>query len=382
MKPLDPESIPLGLYVHFPWCVRKCPYCDFNSHTHQGQLPEQAYVSQLIADLRAELQHLPSRRISSVFFGGGTPSLISGRELGRFLDALRASGQLTDDAEITLEANPGTVERQYFADYVHAGVNRFSLGVQSFNDHALSALGRIHNGDDVYRAWDLLQDLQVPRINIDLMHGLPDQTPQGALDDLHKALALDPGHLSWYQLTIEPNTVFYRQQPTLPNEDALSEIETTGQALLAENGYTQYEISAYARAGHDCRHNQTYWTFGDYIGIGAGAHGKITTADGVMRTQRTRMPEHYLNAIDFGRKVQAVADADLPFEFMLNALRLKNGTPLALWTERTGLPASVLEPMLTEWQQKGMLRADRHALTDRGWWFYNDVAGAFIAEAP
>ena len=378
MSPLNPASIPLALYAHYPWCVRKCPYCDFNSHTHSGELPESAYVSQLIGDLSAELARVPERRISSVFFGGGTPSLISGRELARFLDALRASGQLEDDAEITLEANPGTVERQYFADYVTAGVNRFSLGVQSFNDHALTALGRIHNGDDVYRAWDLLQQLNVQRINIDLMHGLPEQTPAGALDDLHKALALDPGHLSWYQLTIEPNTVFYRQQPTLPSEDALTEIEIEGQAVLAEHGYVQYEISAYAKSGHDCRHNQTYWTFGDYLGVGAGAHGKITAPDGVWRTQRTRMPEHYLSAIDFGRKAQLIKRSDLPFEYMLNALRLKNGTPLHLFSERTGLSIDVLEPTLSRWQHKGMMRTERHALTDRGWWFYNDVAGAFL----
>ncbi|MFY0663656.1 MAG: radical SAM family heme chaperone HemW [Natronospirillum sp.] len=379
MNALVPGNIPLGLYVHFPWCVRKCPYCDFNSHTHQGELPETAYVSQLIGDLTAELARVPERRISSVFFGGGTPSLISGRELTRFLDALRGSGQLADDAEITLEANPGTVERQYFADYVAAGVNRFSLGVQSFDDHALTALGRIHNGDDVYRAWDLLQQLNVQRINIDLMHGLPEQTPAGALDDLNKALTLDPGHLSWYQLTIEPNTVFYRQQPTLPSDDVLETIELEGQALLAAHGYAQYEISAYAKPGHDCRHNQTYWTFGDYLGIGAGAHGKITTPEGVLRTQRTRMPEHYQNAIDFGRKVHTVASEDLPFEYMLNALRLKQGTPHPMFSERTGLPLSALEPALSQWQQKGMMRNERHALTERGWWFYNDVAGAFIA---
>ncbi|WLD58254.1 radical SAM family heme chaperone HemW [Salinispirillum sp. LH 10-3-1] len=378
MSPLNPASIPLALYAHFPWCVRKCPYCDFNSHTHSGELPESAYVSQLIGDLSAELARVPERRISSVFFGGGTPSLISGRELARFLDALRASGQLEDDAEITLEANPGTVERQYFADYVTAGVNRFSLGVQSFNDHALTALGRIHNGDDVYRAWDLLQQLNVQRINIDLMHGLPEQTPAGALDDLHKALALDPGHLSWYQLTIEPNTVFYRQQPTLPSEDALTEIEIEGQAVLAEHGYVQYEISAYAKSGHDCRHNQTYWTFGDYLGVGAGAHGKITGPDGIWRTQRTRMPEHYLSAIDFGRKAQLIERSDLPFEYMLNALRLKQGTDHALFSSRTGLSQQILEPMHSELVRKGLMQPDRHALSDRGWWFYNDVAGAFL----
>ncbi|MEX0584259.1 MAG: radical SAM family heme chaperone HemW [Natronospirillum sp.] len=377
-KPLEPATIPLALYVHFPWCVRKCPYCDFNSHTQEGELPQSEYVTQLIADLTAELARVPNRPIASVFFGGGTPSLISGVELGRFMDALQRSGRLADDAEITLEANPGTVERQYFADYVSAGVNRFSLGVQSFNDQALHQLGRIHNGQDVYRAWDLLQSLQVSRINIDIMHGLPEQTPAQALDDLRQALALDPGHLSWYQLTIEPNTVFYRQQPTLPSEDALAAIELEGQALIAEHGYQQYEISAYARPGHDCQHNQIYWTFGDYLGIGAGAHGKITTSDGILRTQRTRMPEHYLNAIDFGRKSHWIAPHDLPFEYMLNVLRLKAGTPHSAFAARTGLALTDLEPVQTEWTRKGLLQAESHALTTQGWWFYNDVAGAFI----
>lgn len=374
----DPAIIPLGLYVHFPWCVRKCPYCDFNSHTHDGALPQTDYVNRLVDDLTDELARVPHRPIESVFFGGGTPSLMTGEALNRFMQCLHDSGRLQDGAEVTLEANPGTVERQYFADYVRAGVNRFSLGVQSFDDAALSRLGRIHSGDDVLRAWDLLTSLDVDRINIDIMHGLPEQTPEAALADIEQALALNPGHLSWYQLTLEPNTVFYRKPPRLPDEDTLERIESRGQALLADAGYKQYEISAYARDGHACRHNQLYWTFGDYLGIGAGAHGKITTGDGIVRTSRTRMPEHYLRAIDGGRKAQAVTPDDLAFEYMLNVLRLKDGADRSVFSARTGLPADKLEPTRQQLVRKGLLEADRDQLTQRGWWFYNDAVGAFL----
>lgn len=375
---LQPASIPLSLYVHFPWCVRKCPYCDFNSHTHDGALPQDDYVHRLIDDLSDELARVPERPIVSVFFGGGTPSLMSGQAFGRFMDMLHASGRLASDAEVTLEANPGTVERQYFSDYVAAGVNRFSLGVQSFDEQALTRLGRIHNRDDVYRAWELIQSLGVARTNIDLMHGLPEQTPESALSDLQQALTLDQGHLSWYQLTIEPNTHFYRHPPTLPSEETLETIETQGRTWLEQQGYTQYEVSAWARPGHDCRHNQVYWQFGDYLGIGAGAHGKITTADQVLRTQRTRMPEHYLRAIDGGRKVSAVAADELPFEYMLNALRLRQGMAESQWTERTGLPLSVIAEPVRALRARGMMTPDRHQLTARGWWFYNDAVAAFL----
>ena len=368
----------MSLYIHFPWCVRKCPYCDFNSHQAGTELPEDAYIDALLADLAQEAPWLQGRRIETLFMGGGTPSLISGRGIGRLLDDLRRRDWLADDAEITLEANPGTVERQYFADYVSAGVNRISLGVQSFNEDALTRLGRIHGRDDVLRAWELLQQLDLKRLNIDLMHGLPDQTPEQAWSDLDQALALDPGHLSWYQLTLEPNTVFYRQPPRLPDEDRLEAIETAGRQRLQEAGYDQYEISAWSRPGHASRHNTNYWTFGDYIGIGAGAHGKLTGPDGIVRTTRTRMPDDYLKAVNGGRKTQPVDTDDLPFEYMLNVLRLKDGAPEELFTQRTGLPTDTLEPQSQQLRGKGLMHPDRHALSEQGWWFYNDAVAAWV----
>ncbi|MCH8551778.1 MAG: radical SAM family heme chaperone HemW [Natronospirillum sp.] len=372
------SAVPLGLYVHFPWCVRKCPYCDFNSHEANGELPAREYVDALLRDLEQEAPTLAGRQIESVFFGGGTPSLISGREVGRVIDELVARDWLAPNAEITLEANPGAVERQYFADYVSAGVNRVSLGVQTFDETALKVLGRIHDTDDIQRAWELLVQLAVPRLNIDLMHGLPGQTPELAVADLDQALRMNPGHISWYQLTIEPNTRFYNQPPTLPDEDKLEAIEQAGRERLQADGYDQYEISAWARPGHASQHNRNYWTFGDYIGIGAGAHGKLTTESGSVRTQRTRMPEAYLRAILGGRQVNQIDTDALPFEYMLNALRLREGVPETLFTARTGLTPDALEPQLTQLRNKGLIHSDRHALTDLGWRFYNDAVGAWV----
>ncbi len=370
---------PLGLYVHFPWCVRKCPYCDFNSHERSGELPQREYIDQLIADLQHELSLVPDGRlIETVFIGGGTPSLISGDGIARLLDALRATGRLGSSAEITLEANPGTVERRYFADYVAAGVNRISLGVQSFDPAQLQTLGRIHNTEDVHRAWDILVGLPLQKRNIDLMHGLPEQTVEQAMADIDAALALAPGHISWYQLTLEPNTRFYRYPPELPDEDALTDIEQAGHARLAAAGYRQYEISAFARPDQTCEHNRLYWNFGDYLGIGAGAHGKVTTTDTIVRTQRTRQPEHYLAAIDFGRRHQVVQARDLPFEYMLNVLRLRAGAPHDQFEARTGLPLTGIQPAVDRLIQKGVLHPDRHQLTERGWWFYNDAVAEFL----
>lgn len=370
---------PLGLYVHFPWCVRKCPYCDFNSHERSGALPQREYIDQLIADLRHELSLLPDRRlIETVFIGGGTPSLNSGDGIARLLDALQATGRLDSNAEITLEANPGTVERRYFADYAAAGVNRISLGVQSFDAAQLHTLGRIHNTDDVHRAWDILVGLPLSKRNIDLMHGLPGQTVEQALADIDAALALAPGHISWYQLTLEPNTRFYRYPPELPDEDALTDIEQAGHTRLAAAGYHQYEISAFAQPGQACEHNGLYWNFGDYLGIGAGAHGKVTLNDGIIRTQRTRQPEHYMAAVNFGRQHHAVQASDLPFEYMLNVLRLREGAPHEQFEARTGLPLADIQPSMDRLIQKGVLHPGRHQLTDRGWWFYNDAVAEFL----
>jgi oxygen-independent coproporphyrinogen-3 oxidase len=375
---IDPTDIPLGLYIHFPWCVRKCPYCDFNSHEAPDDIPAQAYINALIDDLKQDAFALAGRTISTVFMGGGTPSLMPGREIARLLDTVRQHYNLSPTAEITLEANPGTVERQYFADYVAAGINRFSLGAQSFQPEQLKQLGRIHQPDDIWRAVELIQQLGVTRLNIDIMYGLPEQTPETAADDLKQALACNPGHLSWYQLTLEPNTVFYNHPPQLPADDTLGAIEAVGAELLGAQGYTQYEISAWCQPGQASQHNQIYWEFGDYIGIGAGAHGKLTTAEGSIRTTRTRMPQHYLQHIHGGRKYQAIQTQALPFEFMLNALRLREGVPESLWTARTGLPMSALEPQLSSLRQRGLMHPSQLALSAQGWWFYNDVVAAFL----
>jgi len=379
---IDPAAIPLGLYIHFPWCVRKCPYCDFNSHAAPNTLPTAQYIDALIADIQQDAFALAGRPISTVFMGGGTPSLIPGREIARLLDALRQQYDLSSAAEITLEANPGTVERQYFADYVAAGVNRFSLGAQSFQPEQLHRLGRIHQPDDIHRAIELIQQLGVQRLNIDIMYGLPEQTPEAAVDDLKQALACSPGHLSWYQLTLEPNTVFYNHPPTLPSDDMLGAIEAAGAHILGNQGYAQYEISAWCQPGQASQHNQIYWEFGDYIGIGAGAHGKLTTKDGSIRTTRTRMPQHYLQHIQGGRKHQLVHPHELPFEFMLNALRLRQGVPEPLWTARTGLPLSALEPQLSTLRQRGLMHPNRLALSEQGWLFYNDVVAEFLRASP
>lgn len=373
---MDPSQIPLGLYIHFPWCVRKCPYCDFNSHQAPQDIPAQAYIDSLLADFQQELPMLADRKIQTVFMGGGTPSLIPGTEIARLLESLR--GYLVPDAEITLEANPGTIERQYFADYVAAGVNRFSLGAQSFQAEQLTRLGRIHQPDDIWRAIALIQQLGVHRLNIDIMYGLPGQTAEAAADDLRQALSCNPGHLSWYQLTLEPNTVFYNDPPSLPDEDTLAAIEAAGSEVLAKHGYTAYEISAWCQPGQASQHNQIYWQFGDYIGIGAGAHGKLSTADGIIRTTRTRVPQHYLRQILGGRQVRPVDPHSLPFEFMLNALRLRSGVAEDLWQAHTGLPISALEPQLSGLRQRGLLDPTKLALSERGWWFYNDVVAEFL----
>ena len=374
---IDPAQIPLGLYVHFPWCVRKCPYCDFNSHQAPQDIPAKAYVDALLADFQQELQGLTGRKFQSVFMGGGTPSLIPGTEIARLLEHLHE--HLEPDAEITLEANPGTIERQFFADYVAAGVNRFSLGAQSFQAEQLARLGRIHQPDDIWRAIELIQQLGVQRLNIDLMYGLPGQTPASAADDLSQALSCNPGHLSWYQLTLEPNTVFYNNPPRLPDDDTLAAIETLGTQILGNQGYRQYEISAWCQPGQASRHNQVYWQFGDYVGIGAGAHGKLSTEQGSYRTTRTRVPQHYLQRILGGRQVQPIERHNLPFEFMLNALRLRAGVAEHLFYRHTGLPISALEPQLSQLRQQGLLDATTLALSERGWWFYNDVVAEFLS---
>lgn len=348
---------PLSLYVHVPWCVRKCPYCDFNSHERRD-LPEQAYLKALLDDLDADLEDVQGRAVQSIFFGGGTPSLMSGAFYQTLLTEIGARVAFTHDIEITLEANPGTVEQGRFEQYRDAGINRLSIGVQSFNPAHLKALGRIHSNDEAVRAAQAARQAGFDNFNLDLMHGLPDQSQAQALDDLSQAIALRPTHLSWYELTIEPNTAFYSAPPTQPDADTLAEIEDAGFALLAARGYHRYEISAFAQPGRQARHNLNYWLFGDYLGIGAGAHAKISRPehDQILRYQKTRQPEAYL-AGEGGRRRQprTVARDDRTLEYFLNTLRLTEGAPSTLFTDRTGLPVAQLDALLESLRSKHLL---------------------------
>jgi oxygen-independent coproporphyrinogen-3 oxidase len=373
---------PLALYVHIPWCVRKCPYCDFNSHAAGPELPEDAYVDALLADLDADAGHVHGRELTSIFFGGGTPSLFSARALGRLLAGVERRVRFASDIEITLEANPGTFEQAKFRDYRALGINRLSIGVQSFQAAKLKALGRIHDGGEAIRAADMARAAGFDNFNLDLMHGLPEQSLDDALDDLRTAIAQQPTHLSWYQLTMEPNTVFWSQPPQLPEDDLLWDIQEAGQALLAEQGYAQYEISAYAQAGRPARHNLNYWCFGDFLGIGAGAHAKLSAPDGhILRSWKTRLPKDYLDPakrVEAGQRV--LERAELPFEFLMNALRLIQGVPAALFAERTGLPLRQLDQARRDAQARGLLEADPERLvaTPRGQLFLNDLLQLFL----
>lgn len=373
---------PLALYVHVPWCVRKCPYCDFNSHEARGAIPEEHYLAALERDLEAALPMVWGRKLYSVFLGGGTPSLLPARSVERFLSAVRARFPLDPAAEITLEANPGTAEAQKFADYRAAGINRLSLGVQSLNPRCLRALGRIHDDREARAAVEIAHR-HFDNFNLDLMHGLPGQTAAEAEADIVQALAFTPPHLSAYQLTIEPNTAFHRAPPELPGESALAEIEAVFQAHLADAGYRRYETSAYARPGSECRHNLNYWRFGDYLGVGPGAHSKLSFPDRVLRQMRHRHPKEYLARAAGGEPVQSaheVAAADLPFEFMMNALRLTEGFPASLFEERTGLPITVVRRQLETAAGRGLIECDqgRIAPSELGRRFLNDLLQIFL----
>lgn len=374
---------PLALYIHIPWCVRKCPYCDFNSHAAGPTLPEEEYVDALLADLDSDLQHAHGRPLTSIFFGGGTPSLFSDRALGRLLEGVERRIAFADDIEITLEANPGTFEQAKFKGYRNLGINRLSIGVQSFQEAKLKALGRIHNGDEAIRAADMARAAGFDNFNLDLMHGLPEQSIEDALFDLRTAIAQAPTHLSWYQLTMEPNTVFWSQPPQLPEDDLLWDIQEAGQALLAAEDYAQYEVSAYARPGRQARHNLNYWTFGDFLGIGAGAHAKRSTPDGrILRTWKTRLPKDYLDPSKAYQAGERVLDAEeLPFEFLMNVLRLTEGAPVELFSQRTGLPLAQLDGARREGERLGLLQADDRRLvaTARGQLFLNDLLQLFLA---
>jgi len=371
---------PLAIYVHIPWCVRKCPYCDFNSHERGGELPEHEYVDAVVADLEGLLPSVWGRRAGSVFIGGGTPSLFSPEAIDRLLSALRARLPLEPGAEITLEANPGTVEAARFRGFREAGVNRLSLGVQSLDDRMLTALGRIHSADEARRAVHLALE-QFANVNVDLMYGLPGQSPEQARADIEEVVSFGVQHVSAYQLMIEPNTVFWRTRPCLPAHDVCADMQLAVEGALAARGYEHYETSAFALAGRRSRHNLNYWEFGDYLGLGAGAHGKLSLAERITRHERIKQPREYLRAS--GNSITQLKDvpaAELPFEFMLNALRLIGGFPLALFRERTGLPLAALEPALSRAEEQGYIERDwqRARPTVRGQRFLNEVLGLFL----
>ena len=385
--PVFTAPIPLALYVHIPWCARKCPYCDFNSHEAREPLPERAYVDALLTDLEQDLPRVWGRRIDSLFIGGGTPSLFSAEALDRLLSGLRARLPLRPDLEITLEANPGTVERSKFAEFREIGINRLSIGVQSFDDGHLHALGRIHDRRAAIAAAEAAHAAGLDNFNLDLMFGLPGQTVEQALSDIACALALQPAHLSYYQLTLEPNTRFYRSPPLLPDDETIDVIQERAQEELARHGYPRYEVSAYARADRRCRHNLNYWEFGDYLGIGAGAHGKLSdpAAGQIQRLWKVKHPRDYLARAGTPAGVGGdapVREAELPLEFLMNALRLVEGVPAALFGERAGLPLAALEPGWSQARARGLLENDPERLqaSELGLRFLNDLLQAFIPE--
>lgn len=375
---------PLSLYVHLPWCVQKCPYCDFNSHALRGTLPERDYVDALLADLELEAAAVADRPVETLFLGGGTPSLFSPRAIGRLLEGVRARLRLAADAEITLEANPGTIEHGRFAEYAAAGVNRVSLGVQSFDDAALARIGRIHDATQARRAAEELQAAGLHNFNIDLMFGLPGQAPEAALRDIETALTLDPAHLSHYELTLEPNTLFAARPPVLPDEEVRWRMQERCQARLAAAGFRQYEVSAWARPGRECRHNLNYWRYGDYLGIGAGAHGKLSRADGrIRRYWKHRHPRAWMARAATPARVDGevqVNGDERVFEFMLNALRLREGFSLAEFRARTGLGAERLRPALATARARGLLteEAGRWRATETGWRHLNSLQMLFL----
>jgi oxygen-independent coproporphyrinogen-3 oxidase len=376
------ELPPLSLYVHIPWCVRKCPYCDFNSHESDAKIPENDYLQALFRDLTNDLPWVQNRKIHSIFFGGGTPSLFSANAIEKIIQRAETLIGFEDDVEITLEANPGTAEQQKFADFNAAGVNRLSIGVQSFNNDHLSALGRIHDGDNALKAIEMAQICGFERFNIDLMHGLPNQTRAQAISDLETAISTGATHISWYQLTIEPNTAFYSKPPILPIEDQLADIQDLGQQTLAKAGFKQYEISAFARNDQQCKHNINYWQFGDYLGIGAGAHGKITLPDqnSIIRSAKTRLPKHYLNQDTSALTSDTpIAQNQLALEFMMNGLRLTAGVKKDLLNSRTGLSTDQIEDKIEQLNQEGFLKhhPSNYCTTDLGARFLDTLLQRF-----
>ena len=368
--------------MHIPWCVRKCPYCDFNSHAAGNSIPEQAYIAALIADLEQDQQWAQGRKLTSIFFGGGTPSLFSAAAIGDILNAAERTIGFEANFEITLEANPGTAEQEKFSGFRQAGINRLSLGIQSFNDQHLQQLGRIHDGEQALSAIATAQRAGFDDFNLDLMHGLSGQTTEQAASDLQLAIDSGASHISWYQLTIEPNTEFYSRPPQLPEEDTLASIQQTGMALLDQYGFGQYEVSAFAQPGKCSQHNLNYWQFGDYLGIGAGAHGKISLPDSgkIVRTSKTRQPNNYLARDPHDLAQQKVIPCDeLALEFMMNALRLRDGVPASYFNSRTGLTDSIIAKQLVRLQSQGLMEIDpnHYRATRLGYQFLNSLLQGF-----
>lgn len=374
---------PLALYIHIPWCVRKCPYCDFNSHEAKQEIPEDAYVEALIADLEQATPLVWGRKIRSIFFGGGTPSLFSDRAIDTILSHVRMLTPLEYDAEVTLEANPGTVDVSHFTGYRQAGVNRISMGIQSFNNTHLKALGRIHDQQQALNAIEIAMRL-FSRVNLDIMYGLPHQTLDQALQDVNQACAISPSHLSCYHLTLEPNTPFYHQPPAIPDDDSAANMQEAIEQTLASHGYQHYETSAFSKPGEACRHNLNYWTFGDYLGIGAGAHSKLSFHDKIIRQSRHKHPKRYLESLQHGQWVddeRIITRDELGFEFMMNALRLTDGVEARLFELRTGLPLRVIQAPLEEAERKGLLTQSEGVITPtlQGQRFLNELLQLFLA---
>ena len=376
---------PLALYIHIPWCLKKCPYCDFNSHEQRQALPESRYVDALMIDLESALPSIWGRRFSSIFFGGGTPSLFTPASIDAILAGVRARMPVPPGTEVTLEANPGTFEAQKFAEFRSAGINRLSIGIQSFNPDHLKALGRVHDDAEARRAVEIGL-AAIGNVNLDLMYALPGQTLGDMREDLRTALSYAPPHLSCYHLTLEPNTLFAKYPPPLPDDDAAADMQDAIESTLADAGYRHYETSAYAKAGFECRHNRNYWEFGDYLGIGAGAHSKLSFPNRIRRLVRVKQPQQYLDRIDAGNAILEEHDVtrnDVGFEFMLNALRLTDGVPAALFQERAGFPLTLVEPALRRAEAKGLLQRDhlRIAPTRLGERFLNDLQQMFLADS-
>lgn len=384
MATLQPKNIPLSLYIHFPWCVRKCPYCDFNSHTLKDSLPEEDYIDALIRDFRYELSQLDCKRtIQSIFLGGGTPSLFSGQAIKRLFQEIQNEIDFAENIEITLEANPGAIEHDNFEYYVEAGINRISLGAQSFSPQHLHTIGRIHQAEDTDAAVAKLKRAGITNYNLDLMFCLPNQTPEQAVNDLKRALSLQPNHLSLYQFTLEPNTYFSKYPPPLPDSDAAFEMQQSLLELTQQHGFHRYEVSAYSLENQHCRHNQNYWLFGDYIGIGAGAHGKTTSSKNILRTQKIKHPSHYLEKSQQAHQVrlsQPVKSEDILFEYLMNALRLTQGFNFNETSERTGLTPSYLVKKLQPYFRQELLQQHNQVIkcTDKGYLFIDSILQSLL----